>query len=361
MFFFRSRPFSAKVSLIVIGIVLPLFTFELAVRSLGPIMPGNYQTAAFTSAESAGPQNRPYAAGYKRTSEFTTAVRINSKRLRGPEINYAKPANTYRTLVLGDSYMFALQVDEHETFAMRLAEYLTQTTGADLAFEVINGGADGWSTVNEYAWLVTEGYRYDPDLVVLAYFIGNDPGENADRVGGIAPGGRVLPRDLDNDLWHDGRRMLSERSALWNIFEFGVLAKFTAPSNERISRREDGVLRDPSSDRKARGWALSEDLLGLMRDYCEQRGLRLMIVSIPMAAQLDDEEADVTPILDLGRRINVPAIDLLPSFKREAHGADDPLYFPKDQHWTAGGHDLAARIVAAELRGKELVPGRATR
>jgi acetyltransferase AlgX (SGNH hydrolase-like protein) len=52
------------------------------------------------------------------------------------------------------------------------------------------------------------------------------------------------------------------------------------------------------------------------------------------------------------------SIDLLPWFKREVPDAEHPLYFPKDQHWTAEGHDLAAQIVAAELRQRDLVPGR---
>src|SRR5215203_5982701 len=41
-----------------------------------------------------------------------------------------------------------------------------------MEFEIINAGADGWSTVNEYVWLITEGYQYEPDLVVLAYYVG---------------------------------------------------------------------------------------------------------------------------------------------------------------------------------------------
>src|SRR5215212_8156893 len=102
----------ARATLLGVGLVVPLIIFELGMRIMGPILPGNYQTAAFTSAETSGPQNRPYAAGYKRTSEFTTQVRVNSRRLRGPEIDYVKPPSTFRTVVLGDSFMFALQVDE---------------------------------------------------------------------------------------------------------------------------------------------------------------------------------------------------------------------------------------------------------
>jgi len=347
-----------RVVLVTMGLVLPLLALEALVRALGPVLPGDYQTATFTAAETAGPQNRPYAAGYKRTSEFTTQVRVNSKRLRGPEIDYIKPPSTFRTVVLGDSFMFALQVDEEETFTARLGNYLAQTTGSDRSFEMINGGADGWTTANEYVWLTTEGYRYDPDLVVLAYYVGNDPGENADRVAAITPGGRILARELDSSIWHEARLQLSERSILWNLLEFGVLAKVASPPDAKRERRDDASFRDPSEDRKKRGWKLSEDILGVLRDYCAQRGIRLMIVGIPTAGQITTADEPATPLADIGHRIGIPTVDLLEPFRHEEKAMGRELYFPKDQHWTAEGHDLAARIASAELRRWTLVPGR---
>src|SRR5205085_2316015 len=186
-----------RVALLGFGLLAPLLALELLLRIAGPILPGDYQTAAFTASSAAGLQNRPFAAGYKHTSEFSTHVRVNSKRLRGPEIDYAKTPGTFRTVVLGGSFTLAMQGEEEETFVTRLGERLTQTTSTDTPFEMINAGADGWSTVNEYTWFTTEGYRYDPDLAVLMYYVGNDPGENADRVLTIAPGGRIIPRETE--------------------------------------------------------------------------------------------------------------------------------------------------------------------
>ena len=219
-------------------------------------------------------------------------------------------------------------------------------------------GADGWSTVNEYAWLTSEGYQYDPDLVVLAYFVGNDPGENADRVANIGPGGRVIPRATGQGPWQTARSGLSDRFILWNLLESGAFAKMPQQSAEQKGRTAASAVRDPSEERKSRGWRLSEDLLRLLRDYCAAREIPLMIVGIPMAAQLDSNESALTGLVDLGSRLDVPTVDLLPQFKRASLEAVDSLYYPKDQHWTAKGHDLAARAVAAELRLRNLVPGR---
>src|SRR4051812_25159 len=42
--------------------------------------------------------------------------------------------------------------------------------------EALNAGVDGWTTLNELAWLKAEGLRYEPDLIVLMFYTGNDPG-----------------------------------------------------------------------------------------------------------------------------------------------------------------------------------------
>ena len=99
----------------------------------------------------------------------------------------------------------------------------------------------------------------------------------------------------------------------------------------------------------------------MLRDYCAQRGISLIIVGIPTVFQVTTDEEPVTPLTQIGRRLAVPTVDLLRSFKQETPAVRNELYFPKDQHWTAEGHDVAARIVAAELRQRGLVPGPSSR
>src|SRR5215212_4494918 len=271
-----------RIALVGLGLMLPILALEMLLSVAGPILPGDYQTAAFTaSSATSGLQNRPNAAGYKHTSEFSVHVRVNSKGLRGPEVDYQKPPQAFRTLVLGDSFTFALQVEEDETFVNRLEEQFTRTTGSDRVFETINGGADGWTTVNEYTWLTTEGYRYQPDLILLMFYAGNDPGENADRVLAIAPGGRVLPREAEPGRWQDLRLAIGQRSYLYNILEFGVLAKLQSKPEAPGSTGTQNRPRDPSEERKERGWDISEDLVMLLRDYCAEHKIGLMIVGIP--------------------------------------------------------------------------------
>jgi hypothetical protein len=342
-----------RVLLILISLSVPLLVLELALRTAGPIVPGDYQTASFTEPSSAfGLENRPNGAGWKKTSEFATHVRVNSKGLRGPEAEYAKPPDTFRILILGDSFTFALQVDEEQTFVRQLGEDL-QVANTDLHIETINAGADGWNTLNELAWLTAEGYRYNPDLVLLMYFVGNDPGENADAVGEAEALDRLLP--TEDDVVRRTRVALSETFATYNLFEYGVLAKLTDPlmdaePHERPSRDR----ADPG--RKERGWEISAGLLERFHDFQVEREIDVMVVGIPTVELMSNPDRPATPLRDISQRAGLPVIDLLDPFRDAPEEQRERLYFEKNRHWTGDGHDLAARVVAAELQRLRLVP-----
>jgi hypothetical protein len=68
---------------------------------------------------------------------------------------------------------------------------------------------------------------------------------------------------------------------------------------------------------------------------------RLLLVLVPLAA-LEVAFREAGPFIpgnyDTGSC-------LTPRFREVGRGAG-PLYFARDQHWTAGGHDLAARTMA---------------
>lgn len=104
--------------------------------------------------------------------EYDVDVQVNSRGLRSPEeVGYAKPGGVYRIIVLGDSYVEALQVPLAASFPQQLGHLLRD---AGLQAEVINAGVSGWGTDQQLLWLREEGVRYQPDLVLLAVYPGND-------------------------------------------------------------------------------------------------------------------------------------------------------------------------------------------
>jgi len=108
------------------------------------------------------------------TREFSAHYTTNSLGYRGPEFTIAKPANTYRILMLGDSITFGWGVEDDQTFSHLLPGLLNhQHQGKNL--EVINAGFhDGYAVDNYYVYLKNQGLQLKPDLVILNLFPWND-------------------------------------------------------------------------------------------------------------------------------------------------------------------------------------------
>jgi hypothetical protein len=100
-------------------------------------------------------------------------VRINEHSLRGADVPLAKPAGELRVLVVGDSLTFGAGVDEDETYPAALERALRATDGLANA-RVVNAGVNGWSAWHYRRWTEARGLKFEPDVLVVGLFFGND-------------------------------------------------------------------------------------------------------------------------------------------------------------------------------------------
>jgi hypothetical protein len=97
----------------------------------------------------------------------------HSHGFRDYERTYEKPANVFRILVLGDSYIEAFQVQQEDSFTAQLEKMLNAQISS-VRLDVVSLGQSGFGTAEEYLRYINVGVAYKPDLVVLAFTIGND-------------------------------------------------------------------------------------------------------------------------------------------------------------------------------------------
>lgn len=117
-----------------------------------------------------------YEAKPRLTGTFRgRGVRINSHGMRGPEIPVAKPADTYRIAVLGDSVAFGWGVEQDETYAAVLERRLNALPPPYPRYEAMNFALPGYNTAIEVATFEHRALPFGPDAVVLG-FVGNDTG-----------------------------------------------------------------------------------------------------------------------------------------------------------------------------------------
>lgn len=387
-----ARRWGGRLALLAVSLLLPLAVVEAALRLFGPILPGSYNTGSFLTTHPVyGRFHVPRFDGWVKTHEFASRVRINSLGLRGPERGYARPDGVRRVLVLGDSFVEAAQVDEAASTVGRLEAALNAR--GDASFEVLNAGVGGWGTGQQLVYLREEGYRYEPELVIVMLYLGNDVFDNSYVLQG-------RPRNPREPYWvfrDDGTfepmefrsrkpeevsplvAALRERVLLWNVFETGVLSKLEEREDDpelranRFNLNKMIIHAVKPSDRQEEAWRVTLTLLQRVRQLGEERGFKTAVVVAPAWFQVYDAEwsellaanrlrpdewsADLpNAVLAVNAgTIGAPMLDLLPALRAEA--ASEPrLHFPYDKHWTEAGHAVAAREIERFIVEQRLLP-----
>jgi hypothetical protein len=176
-----SRKLLSSLLLILLGIGLGFVVGECAIRWLGLGRP-----MFFAYSATRGWKLRAGAEGWQ-VQEGRAFIRLNRWGYRGGDWTTIKPKNTFRIAVLGDSFVEAQQVAEQDTACEVLQRELPRilpTTAGDRPrglkhIEVMNFGVDGYGTAQEFYTLVEDVWQFDPDVVVLGFFPGNDVRNNS--------------------------------------------------------------------------------------------------------------------------------------------------------------------------------------
>jgi lysophospholipase L1-like esterase len=393
----------SRLLLVGLGVVVPLAMLEGGVRLLDLAPPPELQPPLWAPHPYLGWFHVPNRGGvvYSEYREFQAPVHINARGLRDDEIGYDKPAGTYRILVLGDSFAEALQVPLQETFVKQMQPLIGEP---GRPAEVINGGVGGWGTDQEAIFYAIEGFRYQPDLVLLLLFAHNDVLNNYQplevaRVHGavekpffhLQDGHLVSPTFpfepspapvqssaslLPASEWLNGHvatyRLLAPYVReipffLTTLGPSGVLGGIAAFTSEDPQLPITyGIYRtDPGPDWEE-AWRLTEAIIGRLNSEVRSHGgqLAVVIVGAPEQiyparwsavltryAQMQGESWDLdAPNRRLSLALDqagIPYLDLLPTFREAAaQPGVDQLHFRHDGHWTMAGHRLVAQTVA---------------
>ena len=306
---------------------------------------------------------------------------INSHGFRDENNTVEKPGKTKRILALGDSFTFGIKAEQEWLFTEQLEDMLNAKDG-DSIYEVINAGTIGYTTDNEYLLLKNKGLQFDPDMVIVFFFIGNDITEFRRHVW-VKNKLNNLEAIIDKDHYVDDEGRLRSK-------EYGEPTfKFLHFVNKRwiILQKKLGLYKDPKGGPTLTWptflepddpngdpdlplyWEKVEKSLVLIRDLLDREGIEFKVVAIPMDVQtnkkywgkyaemyFDDDAYEKarpqTKLKEVTNKLGIDLIDLLPYFK----GVPDHvwLYFEKDDpHFTADGHKYTAEYVFNNISKKE--------
>jgi hypothetical protein len=322
---------------------------------------------------------KPDVAGLEGSAPWETGLTTNADGFRDGPHSAAKAPGAYRVAVLGDSFVFGSGVAQESILTRRLAARLG--TG----FEIVNLGVPGYGTDQELLTLRRWGKKLAPDLVLVGFFW-NDVMENASsEIYGMAKprftleDGRLVPHPPAGGAAPSALARLDaslmSSSHLWSLMRNGLSS---AGRTEREASEERPVsidlsLRNPPASRE-REFALTFALLDALAREAATLGAPLVVFSAPPRFLVDDAvAARLLKIYGLPpdaldedgfRRVReacaargIAFFDLLPGFRREG-AAGARLFLPTGIHWSAAGHDTAARLLEPAVQGDLPVSGR---
>lgn len=307
--------------------------------------------------------------------QFEQTVSFNSAGMRDRERTVKKPEGVFRILVLGDSFMEALQVPYEKSFPSLLERALEQQ-GAKRV-EVVNASVSGWGTDDELQYLTTYGMQWSPDLILVAMTLHNDISDNLRERFHTTKNGALVEKSGEKASFFQYKIVQLKSLLAARSHAFQLVARARRSTEMRTEARQlDShvieVFKDATNENIARGVELTALILKRMQAIGSAKGSRMALVLLPLAVQLSEETfADVARsaagmpreldierpqrlIMGVAGRIGIPAIDLLSGFRVGAAGRRDSLFLEHDGHWNERGHQLAVDIVVRELIARGL-------
>ncbi len=368
-----ARPLQAAiVRLLVLGL---LFVGEFAVLEASLRWYGGSEASPefqslFTDDDQVGHRLRPGAHARYTTVEFSTDLRINAQGVRDDEDIGPKAPDERRVVLLGDSLVLSVQVPLAETFGKRLEAKLNAEDPSH-HWRVINAGVQGYSPVEEWLFFEHVASAFQPDVVLIVSFVGNDAIEAFDRESWIDAD---RPPQLSTSDRARTRLVRFVRASM--VLQYVRLrwdqlrAKFTTPGPERplVS-----YAADPPRE-FTHGLEVTRRSYDLIAKKAASVGARTGIVLMPARFQTDD--ADYGHLAEAVRNaggvlvrnaaserfaaalapLGLPMIDLLPTLAAQPDRVG--LFFQRNVHLTARGHQVVADTLDGFLHTSGLVAPR---
>jgi hypothetical protein len=310
--------------------------------------------------------------------------RTNALGFNDRDYPLQRQAGVFRILVIGDSFAWAGGM--HGNYTALLEGKLNEAARVEHV-EVINASLPMSHTGDQVALLKKYGLQFEPHLVVVGFFAGNDFLDADPRRKRIVVNDTYLDIRRSREvtlfgypivrqsrllafvkqkyrIFREGPRYDTSEQAEESSAAQGTFSEETFLSLER-DRLEFCNLRSHAEGKYAANIGYIFESLRAMRDLLSARGVPLLVAIFPDEFQVDDRLADAVfshfkldrsdydltlmqkVLRDFLQSENIPHVDMLERFRQVAR--QERLYRLRDSHWNQAGNRLAAAILQESL------------
>jgi len=285
-------------------------------------------------------------------------------------------------VVLGDSFTSNIGIENISDVFTEVLEQRLQN------FNVVNLGVNGYGTTQEYLKLERSGSEYDPDIVILMFYVRNDFYDNVGLLDWINGYGR--PRFIQNEGELSlvnipvPRKPVSPDIGPESIAEMLVRrSEFAALARTALMRTEFGqlftattsdmppeVVLASEEDSASEAYSITCNILGMISTQLRQSEVEFYVVVIPSIFQVRDDyfekiesfglsQADRFKPNELlgrcGEAMSFPVFDLAPFLVVAENKHTQPyMYYPQEHHWTIAGNKFVADLIFDELKTRSI-------
>jgi hypothetical protein len=308
---------------------------------------------------------------YKLSASRYPGHKLNPDGFNDDPFQEEKPPGIRRIIAIGDSFLVGLVPRERN-----FIDIMERRIQSDLPVEIYNMGINHTHPGQYLSVLVNEGLRWNPDVILIGLFVGNDIKVNAP----------------ENSFWYRRsirtitipRRILALSSELaqrqnknvplgWAFGDPGYLddpeKEFPTFSEAKYLKKQRKHLklahRQPRWETEKRWRGTLENLAGI-HEVAKERGVPMLLVIMPDEFQVNEsvrnkvferfqlqpEDYDVAlpqkRLVAFAKSRKIAVVDLLEPL-READKVQR-CYHLQDGHWNSRGNAIAAEAILPVLR-----------
>jgi hypothetical protein len=388
------KNYSPKVKEFIISLSLLLFTLLFFFAVTETVVRFAFPTNELFSAAGTDPAVfqestlipwtlKPNATAHFVALDFDTEVTINSFGLRDKNRTLEKDNNTYRILILGDSFTYGFGVNNNESYPAVLEELLNKPdSDTELEFEVWNAGfASGYTEDTFYLYLREVGLQFHPDMIIVGLYVENDVLDFLKNSYVFDDTGKLSR--ITSDFYHveEGmlRRMDTAETSSTEKVVFFIKKVFLRYSRAysyfhhifttMLGKENNPIFDNEYSDLIEENFAKTKYYLEQIKGLSDQNNITFAIILLP--GKISDDElwesylrknpqsARDKPekiLLSYCQQMNITCLDLWPYFINSTEG--DKYYFEHDAHWSKEGNQKGAEIIHKLLLSEDIVPQR---
>lgn len=336
---------------------------------------------------------KPGVSGWT-NDEHVAWVAINRSGWFDREHALAKPPRTRRIAVLGDSFMSTFNLPFEKTFVAFLEDGLNRCPARSDRIEALNFGVPAYGTAQELLAYRLRARAYQPDVVLLMMYLGNDvlnnhsalnPTKGAPyyvlddqrhlrRVAPAPPEPGTAPVDPATLPLHQQARLFVTRrsKAAALLYDSWARLRNGPPDVTAVDPWPEVVYRAPTTTVVTDAWRVTEALIKQLAVEVAADGAEFWLATLPTSAQVDPDPAarratashyDVESLTyaddrvrDFARANGIRTISLLQPLAEYSERHATNLYggytsaVPAGHgHWNETGNRVAAEAVSEYL------------